>query len=126
MLRSGTALARAAAGLTPVRTGAYLIVAWVRSSAGEHRLHTAGVTGSNPVAPTTPFESSGYIWVKPAMLGGTGKGRRCLHRAGFRYGDRMTVEPGGGEDGGVVTTVPTEPGVAGTTTVVGAGGGAGS
>ena len=23
-----------------------------RSSAGEHRLHTAGVTGSNPVAPT--------------------------------------------------------------------------
>jgi hypothetical protein len=26
--------------------------AWVRSSAGEHRLHTAGVTGSIPVAPT--------------------------------------------------------------------------
>src|SRR6185312_12508536 len=25
---------------------------WARSSAGEHRLHTAGVTGSIPVAPT--------------------------------------------------------------------------
>lgn len=26
----------------------------VRSSAGEHYLHTVGVTGSIPVAPTTP------------------------------------------------------------------------
>lgn len=31
---------------------------WVRSSAGEHRLHTAGVTGSIPVAPTILLRSN--------------------------------------------------------------------
>ncbi len=30
--------------------------AWVRSSAAEHYLHTVGVTGSIPVAPTTLFK----------------------------------------------------------------------
>jgi hypothetical protein len=39
-------------GLTPRSAAAYLKRRWVRSSAVEHRLHTAGVTGSIPVAPT--------------------------------------------------------------------------
>ena len=33
-------------------------MAWARSSAVEHTLHTGGVTGSIPVAPTTPFSQS--------------------------------------------------------------------
>ena len=38
--------------LTPASAAAYFGRRWVRSSAAEHRLHTAGVTGSIPVAPT--------------------------------------------------------------------------
>ena len=38
--------------LTPSSGAAYFGRRWVRSSAAEHRLHTAGVTGSIPVAPT--------------------------------------------------------------------------
>ena len=34
--------------LTPPSAAAYFGRRWVRSSAAEHRLHTAGVTGSNP------------------------------------------------------------------------------
>ena len=33
-------------------------------SAGEHRLHTAGVTGSNPVA-TTTNDKAGIKWFRP-------------------------------------------------------------
>ena len=33
-------------------------LAWARSSAGEHSLHTRRVTGSIPVAPTTPYHVS--------------------------------------------------------------------
>ena len=33
-------------------------------SAGEHRLHTAGVTGSNPV-PTTTNDKAGIKWFRP-------------------------------------------------------------
>ena len=39
--------------MTPSDTG--LVWQWARSSAGEHCLHTAGVTGSIPVAPTIFF-----------------------------------------------------------------------
>ena len=43
-------------GQAPLR-----IVGWARSSAVEHRLHTAGVTGSIPVAPTIrPIEKIRY------------------------------------------------------------------
>ena len=37
---------------------AMAVRAWARSSAVEHTLHTGGVTGSIPVAPTTPRFSS--------------------------------------------------------------------
>ena len=40
-----------------------------RSSAGEHSLHTGGVTGSIPVAPTIAFAA--------AVLGGPAGGRSC-------------------------------------------------
>jgi hypothetical protein len=40
--------------MTPSDTG--LVWQWARSSAGEHCLHTAGVTGSIPVAPTNFFK----------------------------------------------------------------------
>ena len=37
---------------------------WSLGSAGEHRLHTAGVTGSNPVA-TTTNDKAGIKWFRP-------------------------------------------------------------
>ena len=43
---------------------------WSLGSAGEHRLHTAGVTGSNPVATTMNFKDwkSSSPFVLPAFL----------------------------------------------------------
>ena len=38
-------------------------------SAGEHRLHTAGVTGSNPVA-TTTNDKAGIKWFRPFSFKG--------------------------------------------------------
>src|SRR4051794_20199142 len=49
---------RMARVLTPASAAAYFGRQWVRSSAAEHRLHTAGVTGSIPVAPTIQIARS--------------------------------------------------------------------
>ena len=39
---------------------------WARSSAGEHTLHTGGVTGSIPVAPTMISEEKAYSIARQA------------------------------------------------------------
>ena len=36
--------------------------AWARSSVVEHTLHTGGVAGSIPAAPTMPFNDLGLTW----------------------------------------------------------------
>ena len=53
-------------------------------SAGEHRLHTAGVTGSNPVA-TTTNDKAGIKWFRPFSFKCVEVGLRPAFVCRFKY-----------------------------------------
>ena len=59
---------------------------WVRSSAGEHSLHTGGVTGSIPVAPTIEISKSKHLRERPnwAVRQGTAYKGRTRHRGSWK------------------------------------------